>query len=117
MNRELPSVIIAILLSLFVFNIVPILAIFFPESVAYYTLLLDTWIIVPIFVFALGAITSSIFGVCTYQPVLIGLCYIPTMLFFYDNSLIPFIIVYVVLNFLGNIFGTTFYRKRVFEEL
>ena len=116
MSKEFPRIIVFTLLSLFVYNLVPILATIFPETVAYYTILLDTWIIVPLYVFILGVVASYIFDLCAYLPVLVGITYLPTIVFFYDWSLAPFVLVYIVLNFCGGLVGTIFYRKKIREE-
>ena len=116
MSKEFPRIIVFTLLSLFVYNLVPILATLFPDTVAYYTLLLDTWIIVPLYVFVLGVVTSYICDLCAYLPVLVGITYIPTIILFYDWSLTPFVLVYVLLNFGGSLIGTIFYRKKIREE-
>ncbi|MEA5026602.1 hypothetical protein SDC9_107606 [bioreactor metagenome] len=116
MRKELPRMLIYAIISLLVFNFIPVLAIIFPESVAYYSFLLDIWIIVPIYVFVLGIAVSAINDMCVYLPVLVGVCYIPTMLIFYNDSIMPFIIAYVLLNFIGGFLGTYLYRSRIKEE-
>jgi len=116
MIKEFPKMLTYILISLFFFNLIPILAIIFPSTVFYYTFLLDVWIIVPIYALVLGIIVCAINDFNPYLPVLVGFCYIPTMIIFYDASLLTFIIAYVLINFVGCIIGSKVYKVRTKEE-
>lgn len=116
MIKEFPKILIYILISLFFFNLIPVLAIIFPNTVIYYTFLLDVWIIVPIYAFVLGIIVCAINDFNPYLPVLVGFCYIPTMIIFYNASLLMFIIAYVIINFFGCIIGSKIYKQRTKEE-
>ncbi|MDD2592652.1 MAG: hypothetical protein PHP11_02115 [Erysipelotrichaceae bacterium] len=116
MNRELPKLLLYSIITLFVYNLIPVLALVFPNALQYYTSLLDTWILIPIYVFVLGIIVSTFNDLCVYLPVLVGILYLPTILIFYSFKLYYLIIIYVILNFVGGLFGSIFYRKRLKQE-
>lgn len=98
------SIIKIIVITLIVYNAIPIINVIIPQS-QFYTFLMDIWIIN-----SLWALIASIFF-CKkkvfkiYMPLLLAILFIPTMFIFYNTSATIFVIIYFILALLGSCIG------------
>ena len=111
MNKKKRSIVILIIITLLIYNIIPIINDIFPNSV-YYTFLTDLWIINSLYALISSIVMSKKYGFNICIILLISILFVPTMLIFYNTSASIFIIVYFVLAFIGSLIGRFIYIKK-----
>lgn len=108
MNKKKRSIVILIIITLLIYNIIPIINDIFPNSV-YYTFLTDLWIINSLYALISSIVMSKKYG---FNICIISILFVPTMLIFYNTSASIFMIVYFVLAFIGSLIGRFIYIKK-----
>ena len=89
-----------ILLTLVIYNIIPIINKIVPESTNY-TFLSDLWIVYPI----ISVLFCKKYGLKIMVSILLVLLFIPTMFIFYNDSVLIFIFIYLILSIIGCFIG------------
>ena len=92
MNKKKRSIVILIIITLLIYNIIPIINDIFPNSV-YYTFLTDLWIINSLYALISSIVMSKKYGFNICIILLISILFVPTMLIFYNTSASIFIII------------------------
>lgn len=98
------------IISLIVYNIIPIINTIFPET-ENYTFLIDLWVINVIYSIGCGVIFGNKIGFKFLIPITIAIMFIPTMLIFYNMTEYIYIIVYFVGAIIGCALGQYVYNK------
>ena len=98
------------IISLIVYNIIPIINIIFPES-ENYTFLIDLWVINIIYAVACGLVFGNKHRFKLSIPIVIAVMIIPTMFIFYNQTAYIYIIVYLVASIIGTLLGQFSYDK------
>ena len=111
MNKKKRSIVILIIITLLIYNIIPIINDIFPNSV-YYTFLTDLWIINSLYALISSIVMSKKYGFNIWIILLISILFVPTMLIFYNTSALIFMIAYVVLALIGSLIGRFIYIKK-----
>ena len=101
------SIVILIIITLLIYNIIPIINAMFPSSVNY-TFLTDLWITNSLYALISSTIMSKKYSFNIWIILLITILFVPTMLIFYNTSAI----VYFVLAFIGSLIGRFIYIKK-----
>lgn len=99
------SLIIIIVGSLFFFNIVPIINLINPDMMEY-TLFLDLLITNTIYVTFSSCYFNYKFGKKYWIALVLPAIFIPTMFIFYNTSTLIYLIMYVVVSFIGAVIGS-----------
>ena len=92
------SIVILIIITLLIYNIIPIINAMFPSSINY--------------TFISSTIMSKKYSFNIWIILLITILFVPTMLIFYNTSASIFMIVYFVLAFIGSLIGRFIYIKK-----
>ena len=111
MNKKKRSIVILIIITLLIYNIIPIINDIFPNSV-YYTFLTDLWIINSLYALISSIVMSKKYGFNICIILLISILFVPTMLIFYNTSALIFMIAYLVLALIGSLIGRFIYKKK-----
>lgn len=98
------------IISLIVYNIIPIINKFVPGS-ENYTFLIDLWVINIIYSLGCGLILGNKHRFKISIPLVIAIMFIPTMLIFYDTTYYKYIAVYFVAAVIGCILGQFAYDR------
>lgn len=107
MGKDLLKVAI---ISLIVYNIIPVINKFVPGS-ENYTFLIDLWVVNIIYAAACGLIMGNKYRFKISIPIVIAIMFIPTMLIFYNTSYYIYIGVYFVAATIGCFLGKIAYDK------
>ena len=105
------SIILLMIITLLIYNIIPIINPIFPSSINY-TFLLDLWITNSLYALISSTIISKKYSFNIWIILLITILFVPTMLIFYNTSVSIFMIVYFVLAFIGGLIGRFIYIKK-----
>lgn len=103
-------IVVLIIISLLIYNIIPIVNAMFPSSTNY-TFLTDLWITNPLYALISSTIMSKKYSFNIWVILLIPLLFVPTMLIFYNTSASIFMIVYFALALIGSLVGRVIYKK------
>ena len=106
------SIVILIIITLLIYNIIPIINAMFPSSIINYTFLTDLWITNSLYALISSTIMSKKYSFNIWIILLITILFVPTMLIFYNTSASIFMIVYFVLAFIGSLIGRFIYIKK-----
>ena len=87
-----------ILLTLVIYNIIPIINKIVPESTNY-TFLSDLWIVYPLYSLIISVLFCKKYGLKIMVSILLVLLFIPTMFIFYNDSVLIFIFIYPINSF------------------
>ena len=93
-----------ILLTLVIYNIIPIITKIVPESTNY-TFLSDLWIVYPLYSLIISVLFCKKYGLKIMVSILLVLLFIPTMFIFYNDSVLIFIFIYLILSIIGCFIG------------
>ena len=93
-----------ILLTLVIYNIIPIINKIVPESTNY-TFLSDLWIVYPLYSLIISVLFCKKYGLKIMVSILLVLLFIPTMFIFYNDSVLIFIFIYLILSIIGCFIG------------
>ncbi len=74
-------------------------------------LLLNLWLINPLVSLLAGFIFGRYAGIKTWVPVVIGVLFVPTMFYAYNDSAAIYIPIYVLIAFVGMGVGALFFSK------
>ena len=88
-----------ILLTLVIYNIIPIINKIVPESTNY-TFLSDLWIVYPLYSLIISVLFCKKYGLKIMVSILLVLLFIPTMFIFYNDSVLIFIFIYEIILFI-----------------
>ena len=105
------SIVILIVITLLIYNIIPIINAIFSNSITY-TFLTDLWIINSLYALISSVLMSKKYGFNIWIILLISILFVPTMLIFYNTSALIFMIVYLVLALIGSLIGRFIYIKK-----
>lgn len=105
------SIVILIVITLLIYNIIPIINAIFPNSINY-TFLTDLWIINSLYALISSVVMSKKYGFNIWIILLISILFVPTMLIFYNTSTLIFMIAYLVLALIGSLIGRFIYIKK-----
>lgn len=105
------SIVILIVITLLIYNIIPIINAILPNSITY-TFLTDLWIINSLYALISSVVMSKKYGFNIWIILLISILFVPTMLIFYNTSALIFMIVYLVLALIGSLIGRFIYIKK-----
>ena len=105
------SIIILIVITLLIYNIIPIINDIFPNSINY-TFLTDLWIINSLYALISSFVMSKKYGFNIWIIFLISILFAPTMLIFYNTSALIFMIIYLILAFISSLLGRFIYIKK-----
>lgn len=100
-----------VLLTLLIYNLVPLLNLLVPESAAY-TFLTDLWIVNPIYAMAAPLIMAVRHGFRPLLPFLTAGLFIPTLLIFYNLSADIYLLIYLSLAWAGTGIGSALYKAK-----
>ena len=89
-----------ILLTLVIYNIIPIINKIVPESTNY-TFLSDLWIVYPLYSLIISVLFCKKYGL----KIMVSILFIPTMFIFYNDSVLIFIFIYLILSIIGCFIG------------
>ena len=93
-----------IILSLVIYNIIPILNDIFPETVTY-TFLLDLWFINSLYSLIAAIVFCKKYGFKIWISIIIALLFLPTMFIFYNKTAYIYMIVYFIFALIGTFIG------------
>ena len=94
-----------ILLTLVIYNIIPIINKIVPESTNY-TFLSDLWIVYPLYSLIISVLfCKKVWLKKIMVSILLVLLFIPTMFIFYNDSVLIFIFIYLILSIIGCFIG------------
>ena len=105
------SIVILIIITLLIYNIIPIINAMFPSSINY-TFLTDLWITNSLYALICSTIMSKKHSFNIWIILLISILFVPTMLIFYNTSALIFMIAYLVLALIGSLIGRFIYIKK-----
>ena len=105
------SIILLMIITLLIYNIIPIINAIFPSSINY-TFLIDLWITNSLYALINSTIISKKYSFNIWIILLITILFVPTMLIFYNTSTSIFMIVYFVFAFIGGLIGRFIYIKK-----
>lgn len=105
------SIVTLIIITLLIYNIIPIINATFPNSI-YFTFLTDLWIINSLYALISSIMMSKKYGFNIWIILLISILFVPTMLIFYNTSALIFMIAYLVLALIGSLIGRFIYIKK-----
>ena len=105
------SIILLMIITLLIYNIIPIINAIFPSSINY-TFLIDLWITNSLYALISSTIISKKYSFNIWIILLITILFVPTMLIFYNTSVSIFMIVYFVSAFIGGLIGRFIYIKK-----
>lgn len=98
------AIIRLIVLTLIVYNFVPVLGWIYPDS-WHYTFLLDVWFMDIVWAFIASAVFCTKYGFKIYIPLLIFLTFVPTLFAVYGASSVIYPIVYSISSLIGCLIG------------
>lgn len=104
MDRKKVFLLVLVLLG---YGLIPLVNHLFPV-VQEYTFLLDLWIINPIIAFVAGVYTTLKGRFEIWFSVVIGVLYLPIMFLFYNDSVLIFVVIYIIAAFIGAMLGKLF---------
>lgn len=104
------------LLNVFLYAVFPTLVILFPHSLGYYEDLLDLWILNPLISVLFSVVYCGKDGFTYYLPLIAGFSFIVNMMIFYDLSVFPFLIGYIVCSLSGCFIGQKVYEEHIRED-
>lgn len=105
MKQEEKNIIVITLITIFIFNLFPTIAKFYPSVMSIYIVFLGLIAINSAYCFLICMVYSLKEGYKWYLPFLTGLLFIPTMFIFYDISSIVYIALYIFVGCVGNLIG------------
>jgi len=100
-----------ILTTIIVYNMIPIINRLFPVTETY-TFLTDLWISNSICAFVCSLLFCKKYGFKLWIALLVAILFMPTMLIFYNSSVLIFAIVYFVIAVIGCIVGTVCHKRK-----
>ena len=100
-----------ILVTIFVYNIVPITNRLFPAT-EIYSFLTDLWILNPVYAFVCSLLFCRKYGFKLWIVLLIAILFVPTMLIFYNSSTFIFVVVYFIIAVVGCVIGAVSYKGK-----
>lgn len=110
-NRSMKSYIKVILLTLFIYNSIPIINILFPIT-SMITFLADLWIFNTAYSLIISIVYCFKYGSKFWLSLIMGLLYVPTMFIFYNSSAFIFVVLYSILSLVGCLIGYLLYYLR-----
>lgn len=98
------KIIVIIILSLVIYNIIPILNDIFPKTTTY-TFLLDLWFINSLYSLIVAIVFCKKYGFKIWISIIIALLFLPTMFIFYNKTAYIYMIVYFIFALIGTFIG------------
>ncbi len=104
------KIVIAVVIALIGYNLVPLGVHFFPP-LGEYAFLLDLFYVNPVVALIAGFYSCHRSPVKPWVALLIGLAFVPTMFIFYNDSASIYIIVYTMAAFIGCLISKYLFSK------
>ncbi len=101
-----------ILTTIIIYNMIPIINRLFPETETY-TFLTDLWILNSICAFVCSLLFCKRYGFKLWIALVVAILFMPTMLIFYNSSVLIFAIVYFAISMLSCVIGAVCHKRKI----